>query len=367
MPIQEEEKVFGKPASKARPTLKPSSTSCWDSIFTQPRKWIDIVIQQSKDPHCFLLLKCILDYVGTVNKLIDKKMVESIATKLLMNARRSYQTIQDIGQTKWRSNSPRLRIGELTNGCQFWQKVEDTKGFNIVRTRKIKNFLYLQAIQGYSASTINPALQNNLLWSEGFTEYIYHVGNGNELRLTVNHGLIPGGVSLKSCRHAVFCTVVNPMDNHSGLGEALCDLSWARIAPNKNTWIHFSGYSIWVQVEARVTKRKTRLNAVILYETLLAEFIEKAIMKTKDQLYQRESVIPRPRVVLRANSHNGSQDSLVQEARSSWESEQESESCGEARRNTADYQAPGISISTVKLQEARRQNNVTKPPNVRKT
>ena len=37
---------------------------------------------------------------------------------------------------------------------------------------------------------------------------------------------------------------------------------------------------------------QTRSNAVILYDTLLAEFIEKAIcMKTKDQLHQRECVI----------------------------------------------------------------------------
>ena len=48
---------------------------------------------------------------------------------------------------------------------------------------------------------------------------------------------------------------------------------------------------------------QTGSNAVILYGTLLAEFIEKAIcMKTKDQLHQRESVILRPRVVLIANS-----------------------------------------------------------------
>ena len=38
-------------------------------------------------------------------------------------------------------------------------------------------------------------------------------------------------------------------------------------------------------------------------------------MKTKDQLYQRESVILRPRVVLRANSQSGSQHLHVQEAR----------------------------------------------------
>ena len=40
----------------------------------------------------------------------------------------------------------------------------------------------------------------------------------------MNHGLIPGGVSLKTDRQAVFFTVVNPMDNQDGLGEAVCDL-----------------------------------------------------------------------------------------------------------------------------------------------
>ena len=82
-------------------------------------------------------------------------------------------------------------------------------------------------------------------------------------------------------------------------------------------------------------------------------------METKDQLHQRESVILRPRVVLRTNSLSGSQDLLVQEARSSWESQQDAESHGETRSNTADYRIPGISISTVKL-HARRQNNGTK-------
>ena len=70
-------------------------------------------------------------------------------------------------------------------------------------------------------------------------------------------------------------------------------------------------------------------------------------------------MILRPRVVLRANSKSGSQDLPVQEARSSWESQQDAESYGENRSNTADYRVPGISISTVKLQDARRPNNVT--------
>ena len=71
-------------------------------------------------------------------------------------------------------------------------------------------------------------------------------------------------------------------------------------------------------------------------------------------------MILKPRVVLTANSQCDSQDLLVQEARSSWESQKDAESYGETRSNTADYRIPGISISTVKLQDARRQNNVTK-------
>ena len=121
-----------------------------------------------------------------------------------------------------------------------------------------------------------------------------------------------------------------------------------------------------MQFEARSTKRTAILSNKIKrsyspQHTLPAEFIEKAIcMKTKDQLYQRESVILRPRLVLKAYSQCGSQDRLVQEARSSWESQQDAERYGETRSNTADYRILGFSISTVRLQDARRQNNVTK-------
>ena len=137
-----------------------------------------------------------------------------------------------------------------------------------------------------------------------------------------------------------------------------CDLSQARIAPYKNTWKHSQNTVFWSNLKLAQQRGlkfyQTRSNADILYHTLLAEF-----MKTKDQLYQRESVILRPRVVLNANSQCGSQDVLVQEERLSRESQEDAESCGETRSNTADYRIPSISISTVKLQDARRQNNVT--------
>ena len=100
-------------------------------------------------------------------------------------------------------------------------------------------------------STINPALQDNVLLPEGFTKYIYHVGNGKVLRSIVNHGWIPAGVSLKTGRHAVCFTVVNPMDNQDGLGETLC------IQKCLDT---LSGYSNLVQFEARSTKRTAILS-----------------------------------------------------------------------------------------------------------
>ena len=150
----------------------------------------------------------------------------------------------------------------------------------------------------------------------------------------MNHGLIPGRVSLR---------LGSPMRLVQGRNRAV-----------QKYLETLSEYSILLQFEARSTKRTAILsNAVILYDTLLAEFIEKAIcMKTKDQLYQKESVILGPRVVLKANSQSGSQDRLVQEARSSWESQQDAESYGETRSNTADYRKPGLSISTVNLQDA---------------
>ena len=56
MPIQEEEKASGKPAEKARPIRKPSSKSGWE----EQKQWIDIDIQESKDPYCFRVSKVII-------------------------------------------------------------------------------------------------------------------------------------------------------------------------------------------------------------------------------------------------------------------------------------------------------------------
>ena len=120
-------------------------------------------------------------------------------------------------------------------------------------------FLYLRNSRTFR-KYFNLALQDNVLLPEGFTEYVYHVGNGKELRSIVNHGLIPGGVNLRTCRQAVFFTIVNLMDNQDGSGETLCDLSQARIASYKNILKHFQDTIFLVQFEARSTKRTAILS-----------------------------------------------------------------------------------------------------------
>ena len=59
MPIQKEEKASVKPAAKARPIFKPSSTSGWGFILIGQRKWIDIETQESNYPCCFQVSKFI--------------------------------------------------------------------------------------------------------------------------------------------------------------------------------------------------------------------------------------------------------------------------------------------------------------------
>ena len=78
-------------------------------------------------------------------------------------------------------------------------------------------FLYVRAIQGHSEeSALDPASQDNILIPRGYTEYLYHVGNANELNSLIRNGLISGEISLKRGRQAVFFTKVNPMEDGYG-------------------------------------------------------------------------------------------------------------------------------------------------------
>ena len=199
MPIQEEVKASVNPAAKARPILKPSSTSGWDFTPVEQRQWIDIEIQESKDPYCFQLSNFItrlLRHTKQVNREADgavhyDQVIDECKKKL--SDETGYWSDEMMKQL---TNVP---YWSIDTWISILAKGEgQKKRFQYcLNPNYPQKFLYLRSIQGQSGSTINPALQDSVLLPEGFTEYIYHVGNGKELRLIVYHGFIPRGDSLR--------------------------------------------------------------------------------------------------------------------------------------------------------------------------
>ena len=75
--------------------------------------------------------------------------------------------------------------------------------------------LYLRDLQGHSGrSLIDPSLQDNVVFLDGFFKYIYHVGCAINLHSIINAGLIQGGQILSN-RLTVFFLFVDPMDKES--------------------------------------------------------------------------------------------------------------------------------------------------------
>ena len=141
-----------------------------------------------------------------------------------------------------------------------------------------------------------------------FTEYIHHVGNASEMNSIIRSGLIPGARSPKRGRQSVFFTMTNPMEkDDNGMGETPCDLTsqgslHTKILGNCFQTL-FIGAILKLAQGTRLQFYQTRSHAIVLYGTLPAGCIEKAVcVKTKEELCQKERFTPRlPRVVLKAN------------------------------------------------------------------
>ena len=138
------------------------------------------------------------------------------------------------------------------------------------------------------------------------------------------------------------------------------DLSQTGVAPYERTLGTLSGYGFWFRFEVRPTQETAVLSVEVERSSSLRHTVCRVHSETNMHEGQGSHLSKRkrdlsPRVVLKANSHSGSQDLFVQEARSSWESQEDEESYGETKSDTADYRILGISILTMKLKDARRQ------------
>ena len=228
-------------------------------------------------------------------------MPEFLIIELLRNARKFYLRIQDIGQTKYKNKkmapywSADTWIDVLAKGDGQKKRFQ-----YCLKPNCPEKLVYFGAIQGHSGKAysgnarINPALQDNVLLLKDFTKYVYHVGNGKELRSTVRNGLVPGGFSTKTGRHALFFTVVNPMDDEQGSRETFANYQkqesrFSRILGNHLRTLYIGAiYCSLKKEDWSFTKQCP--NAVVLNDTLPAEFIQKAIcMKTKEKLTQSDA------------------------------------------------------------------------------
>ena len=162
-----------------------------------------------------------------------------------------------------------------------------------------QEILYLRALQGHSGrNPIDPSLQDNVLILNDFFEYIYHVGCAVSVHSITNSGLIAVGQNSSRDRQTVFFTAVNPMHkNHQDPIDH--DFTKPRLAFHNQKWkVHQDTvYSVDFQLAQRKGLKfyQTRSNAVILYDTLPAYCISKAIvMKSEEITYQKVYVSPRP-------------------------------------------------------------------------
>ena len=172
------------------------------------------------------------------------------------------------------------------------------KRFQDFRTALIlqeKNFLTLRGLQGHSGrGRIDPTLQDNVLIPNNFFEYIYHIGCAVNLHSITNSGLILGGQNSSRDRQTVFFTAVNPMHmNHQDPTEL--DLTKPRLASHKQKWNVHQDTVHWVGFQLAQRKGlkfyQTTSNAVILYETLPAYCVSKAIvMRFEEITYQKVHV-----------------------------------------------------------------------------
>ena len=116
----------------------------------------------------------------------------------------------------------------------------------------------------------------------------------NKFRINI----IAGGQNSSRDRQTVFFTAVNPMNkDHKDRHEL--DLTKSRLASYKQKWKVHQDTVYWVDIQLAQRKGlkfyQRRCNAVILYDTLQAYCISKAIvMKSEEIIFQKENVSSRP-------------------------------------------------------------------------
>ena len=183
-----------------------------------------------------------LDYNDTIKKFIEKKMEQSIMTKLLMNANRKYWIL-----VNW--NEERLcYCTELVNwqmGISSGKRRRTEEKVSIMLENELSSSIPLPSNNPRPAKKYN---QSCIARQCTVTRRFYRVFSSRRKRkrIEVNSESWFDSKKNQSQNKQTRCVLhyCDPMDNQDGLGETLCDLSQARIVPYQNTIKRFSEYSI---------------------------------------------------------------------------------------------------------------------------
>ena len=162
---KEKDKASGKPIAKARPSEKPTVTLTSVSIPVLERIWIDIETQRSHDHKCYRVSKAITR-LQRHDQSVPQRSDGAIHYRDIIEECRK-QKFDDASQwllEDWTSTL--AKGGGAKKRFQY-----------CVNPNSSNQFLYFRADQGHSRdNVVDPALQDNVLLPEGFTEYLYHVG-----------------------------------------------------------------------------------------------------------------------------------------------------------------------------------------------
>ena len=127
------------------------------------------------------------------------------------------------------------------------------KDFNIVLIHQDKKFFTHPTLQGHSGGNpIEPTHQDNVLISNNFFEYIYHIGCAVSLD------------KIQAGKDTVFFTAVNQDDR---VPQEL-DLTKPRLASYKQKWKRHHWVDIQLAQRKGLKFYQTRCNAIIFYGTL---------------------------------------------------------------------------------------------------
>ena len=190
-------------------------------------------------------------------------------------------------------------IGLMVYGRARWQEAEATrKDFNTVLIRQDKKFFTSELFKVIQDAIPLILHYRTLCQFQTISSSTFIILDVAVSLHSTNSGLIAGGQNSSRERQTVIFTAVKPMHkNHRDPQEL--DLTKPRLASYKRKWKRHQDTVYWVDMQLAQRKGlkfyQSRSNAIILYDTLPASCISKAIvMESEEIIYQKVFVSPRP-------------------------------------------------------------------------